>query len=190
MFVRRTCTRRECANFTCEVAVLEGGGLVACYSKRVTGRIRQILRLTGGGSTGWTLGGAMSVRICLGGAASISEKGVPDVLGGDRFVAEDSGDVGREFSAVENPDSLLREKLVGRFVPRYGNLLRVLPFFGLPRSLYAHPVVEVVAIVPREPVLALCKAFIVTELTSNEYAALVESNVPSESLLASCITVH
>lgn len=125
-----------------------------------------------------------------GGGIDLGEGGVPDVLGGDRFVAEDSGDVGREFSAVENPDSLLREKLVGRFVPRYGNLLRVLPFFGLPRSLYAHPVVEVVAIVPREPVLALCKAFIVTELTSNEYAALVESNVPSESLLASCITVH
>lgn len=160
---------------------------MACYSKRVTGRIRQILRLTGGLDRldpGW----CDEREDLLGGGIDLGE-GVPDVLG-DRFVAEDSGDVGREFSAVENPDSLLREKLVGRFVPRYGNLLRVLPFFGLPRSLYAHPVVEVVAIVPREPVLALCKAFIVTELTSNEYAALVESNVPSESLLASCITVH
>ncbi|MER5834907.1 hypothetical protein ACH4NS_36495 [Streptomyces mutabilis] len=39
---------------------------------------------------------------------------MPDVFG-DRFVAEDGGNVGREVGAVEDPDGLMGEKYVGIF---------------------------------------------------------------------------
>lgn len=48
------------------------------------------------------------------GSRTQSGGGVPDVFG-DRFVAEDGGNVGREVGAVEDPDGLMGEKYVGIF---------------------------------------------------------------------------